>query len=352
MRVLSPILRQIVYPALGKVGFFRLRAGMSVVTYHGVLPEGYRNTDAFLDNTLIRIDAFRAQLALLKRYYNVVSPARFQAWLRGSEALPERAVLITCDDGFLNNLTVMAPILREHGLQCIFFSTSDSLGKAPAMLWYIELYLMIMKARATGGAVDCAGIHVPTPDGDQETRRTQWLRLTRELSRFTAEHRQAFLSELARRWRLDADWKASYLNDPLLAQRFQLLGAEQLRQLADAGMTIGAHTRSHPELSQQPDEEARREVIECRCELQECIGRSIWAMAYPFGNPATVGEREFRLAREAGFECAFMNVPGKFTAENKFSMPRAHVTADMSLGVFEAHVSGFHERLRQRLRGA
>jgi hypothetical protein len=56
------------------------------------------------------------------------------------------------------------------------------------------------------------------------------------------------------------------------------------------------------------------------------------------------------MAEQAGFECAFMNIGGGFGAAlPKFAMPRVHVTSDMGLGEFEAHVSGLHRALRVRL---
>ncbi len=43
---------------------------------------------------------------------------------------------------------------------------------------------------------------------------------------------------------------------------------------------------------------------------------------------------------------------GKISAEiNRFALPRVHVTADMTLAEFEAHISGFYRSLRKRLLG-
>jgi hypothetical protein len=36
---------------------------------------------------------------------------------------------------------------------------------------------------------------------------------------------------------------------------------------------------------------------------------------------------------------------------DRFTVPRVHVTADMNLGEFEAHVAGFYRTLRKRLMG-
>jgi peptidoglycan/xylan/chitin deacetylase (PgdA/CDA1 family) len=350
VRVLSPVLRQLVYPILSRVGYFNSRALANVVTYHGVLPDGYRVNDPFLDDTLITIESFRAQLKMLKQHYNVISPDRFRGWLQGREDLPERAVLLTCDDGLLNNLTVMAGVLKEEGMQCVFFVTGCSLEPAPKMLWYIELYLMLIACRVHTFAREWNGVQIPAIEREPGLRRSQWIQLISDLSAFDAVGREEFLHEMQESWGLSNDWKEQYLNDPLLSQRFQVLSAADVGHLADAGMTIGAHTLSHPELPRQPKELACREISDCRSRLENCTGVAVWGLAYPFGNHGAVAEREFQLAQEAGYECAFMNVSGRFRECNRFALLRVHVTADMSLAVFEAHISGFHDNIQRKVR--
>jgi len=135
-------------------------------------------------------------------------------------------------------------------------------------------------------------------------------------------------------------------------KRWRLLRLSELKQLSEAGMTIGAHTRTHPILSLCTDEEARHEIQEGKGELERALERPIWAFAYPFGNPATMGDREFRFAREAGFSCAFLNVERWAEQESSpLAVPRSHVTSDMTLPEFAAHLSGFHARLQQIMGG-
>jgi peptidoglycan/xylan/chitin deacetylase (PgdA/CDA1 family) len=354
MRLMSPILQRVVYPTLGKVGYFHSRAlaSASVVTYHGVLPQGYQSADPFLDNILVSIALFRSHLGLLKKHYEVISPDRFLRWLREPEDLPARAVLLTCDDGLLNNVATMLPILQEEELQCLFFVTGGSLGDSPEMLWYVELYLMLMEVQGEHRPVDWQGGLIPGIPADPKERRTCWLHLVKTLSRLDAERRLDFLREALGLWGLNRAWKQRYLDDPVLRQRFLLLRAPELKQLVGAGMTIGAHTMSHPVLTEQPAELARAEMTDCRQILQRCSGQPVWAIAYPFGDPASVGNREYQLAEAAGYECAFVNVGGSIgSAFSRFSVPRIHVTAEMSLPVYEAHVSGFHSSLQRRFRG-
>jgi peptidoglycan/xylan/chitin deacetylase (PgdA/CDA1 family) len=117
-------------------------------------------------------------------------------------------------------------------------------------------------------------------------------------------------------------------------------------------MEIGAHTLSHPVLSACSEDLARQEIAESKRELERILGKPVWAFAYPFGNPGTMGDREVRLAREAGFTCAFVNTGGgTVDRSQRFKLSRTHVTAEMKLSEFEAHVSGLHHRLQHAVRG-
>jgi peptidoglycan/xylan/chitin deacetylase (PgdA/CDA1 family) len=130
-----------------------------------------------------------------------------------------------------------------------------------------------------------------------------------------------------------------------------LLTCAELRQLASAGMTIGAHTLSHPMLSQLPVELAYAEITESRTRLESALQQRVWAFAYPFGDPQSVTPQVLAMAQKAGYAAAFMNFGGGLGTDlPAYALPRIHVTAEMSLAEFEAHVSGFYARL-QRLSG-
>ena len=80
------------------------------------------------------------------------------------------------------------------------------------------------------------------------------------------------------------------------------------------------------------------------------LARPVWAFAYPFGDFSAVDAQAMTLAREAGFEAAFLNYGGGFAPRfDHFAIPRVHVTATMGLPEFEAHVAGFHSLLQHRL---
>ncbi len=355
MRVISPLLKHVVYPGLSRSGYLRRSAsgGPVVVTYHGILPPGYQTRDPALDGHLVTAEAFAAQIRLLTSKYNVISPQEFLQWREGELSLPPRAVLLTCDDGLLNALTDMLPLVQELNVPFLFFVTAGSLANQSSMLWYEQLFLWLLDTRKR--------ISLDAPWGSRraqgrERRLVLWRDMIKRLSAFHEDARKQILEDMRTQLGISEDFESEYSQNQATQRRFFMLNLAELRRLADAGMTIGAHTLSHPMLSQMPEDLALQEISESRTGLEAVLGRPVWALAYPFGNSEAVSVREPELAQRAGFRCAFMNVEGrnKNEGENEgkndawFAFPRIHVSSATTPAELEAHVSGFYCSVREK----
>jgi peptidoglycan/xylan/chitin deacetylase (PgdA/CDA1 family) len=116
----------------------------------------------------------------------------------------------------------------------------------------------------------------------------------------------------------DDGWASQYRNAVPLLKKFgfratffiftngigvkHFMTADQLRELADAGMEIGCHSRSHPYLAKITDAAAlRREIFDSRVKLEEVLGRPVTAFAYPFGRYTRQIVEE---VKEAGYHAA------------------------------------------------
>ena len=348
MRIVSPFLKKVFYPALSRAGVFHRTSaqGLAVVTYHGVLPEEYEPIDAVFDGNLIRADVLRLQLRLLKAHYNVIAPEDVLGWREGRSELPPRAVLLTCDDGLLNCLTDMLPVLQQEKVKCLFFVTGSSTEEARTTLWYEELFLQFLRAPAGHFEISSEGVLVKGNLGSREERGDTWWSSVKRLSQLDSGKRKLFLHAARNQFRnAGPDLREG---NSVSCRRFGLLTRAELLQLASAGMTIGAHTLSHPVLSQLPRETAYAEISESRTRLESVLQRPIWAFAYPFGDPQSVNAQVLAMPEQAGFEAAFLNVGGGLGADlPPFALPRVHVTAETSLGELEACVSGFYNRLQR-----
>jgi peptidoglycan/xylan/chitin deacetylase (PgdA/CDA1 family) len=279
----------------------------------------------------------------------VVTPEEVLAWVVKGTALPQRAVLLTCDEGLLNMVTDMVPILRAENLSCLFFVLGASAAQISQMLWHEDLYLALLAAPS--GCFSIEPLEIKIELYERVQRRRMWGILLRKLSQMGQAERERFIEAAYAQFGLSSEIKTEFASEAR-RRRFSLLNINQLRELINQGMSIGSHTVSHPMLSQQSPELAWKEISDSRVALENAVGTKVWALAYPFGDAAAVTSREWQMAEQAGFECAFMNIGGGFGAElSRFALPRVHVTSDMTLAEFEAHVSGLHRALRGRFAG-
>ena len=344
MRLVSPLLQRVVFPVLSRAGYFsRIGApGPAVVTYHGIFPAGYKPNSPSLDGHLVTAAMFRSHMALLKSKYNLISPQEFLNHLQGKQACPRRSVLLTCDDGLLNVLTEMLPIIREMDLQFLLFLTGASASESGSMLWYERLYLWLDQGKGQA-RVQPPGAAAPlvAVAGNSDA---QWRPLIRALSRFSTAQRETLLCEMRTQLGISETWESEYSQNEFLRRRFFVVNAGQARELARAGVTIGSHTMSHPMLSQMPEDVAYVEMTESRKRLESVLGMPVRSLAFPFGDSESAGTREAEMARRAGFQCAFVNAESG--AGEQFAVPRIHVSSRTSVAELDAHVSGFYRSLR------
>jgi len=218
------------------------------------------------------------------------------------------------------------------------------------MLWYEELFLLFLHAPAGHFEISSEGILIQGELRSSEERRAIWWNSVKRLSQLNSGTRGLFLQ--ATRIRFGATEVPEFRDGNLAwCRRFGLLTRRELLELASAGMTIGAHSLSHPMLSQLPPELAHAEISESRARLESVLEKPVWAFAYPFGDPQSVTPQVLAMTEQAGYQAAFLNFGGGLGAAlPPYALPRVHVTARMGLAEFEAHVSGFHARL-QRLAG-
>jgi peptidoglycan/xylan/chitin deacetylase (PgdA/CDA1 family) len=121
----------------------------------------------------------------------------------------------------------------------------------------------------------------------------------------------------------------------------EILSGDELRELAQAGWEIGAHTVSHADLSLLDYERCRSEIERSCREVSRLTGVPVQTFAYPFGRygPAAVA-----AARDSGLR-------GAVTIERdgwrSYELPRTMVGGAESMSVFFLKLTGRYESLQQ-----
>jgi peptidoglycan/xylan/chitin deacetylase (PgdA/CDA1 family) len=110
---------------------------------------------------------------------------------------------------------------------------------------------------------------------------------------------------------------------PLPGRRVPHLDAPALRDLAGAGVEIGAHGATHRDLRSCPDFELEHELAGARARLQDELGVPVRAVSYPFGR---ADARVRAAARAAGYQFGFTMAPGgRATSVDPLAIPRRGV---------------------------
>ena len=99
------------------------------------------------------------------------------------------------------------------------------------------------------------------------------------------------------------------------SEQTKMLSSDQLRQMSDAGMEIGSHTCSHPDLSKLTFQQQTHELYESKNILEEILKKPVNGFAYPFGR---YNEDTLKAVSEAGYEWACSTRSGWF---NKTDSP-------------------------------
>jgi peptidoglycan/xylan/chitin deacetylase (PgdA/CDA1 family) len=104
--------------------------------------------------------------------------------------------------------------------------------------------------------------------------------------------------------------------------RARVVTAEELRALHAAGIEIGAHSVTHPDLSTLTYEEARSELEQSKRDLERELDAPVEVAAYPYGRASADA---VRAARDAGFRAACAAV-GLGSWDSPLHLPRQNMT--------------------------
>ena len=234
-------------------------------------------------------------------------------------AIPDRAVAVTFDDGYLDALRTASPILLEHGVPATFFVNSDRLDQEHERWWDILERVLLTEPDLPvylSLRVGAHDVRVPTASSGE---------------------RAAALEALnGAAWTLDADerrqlaagvlaWSGAAA-PPRVSHR--VMTGDEIRALADRpGHAIGAHTVHHLALTCHDVATKRREIEDDRRALEQRLGRPVDLLSYPYGE---LDAETIAAVRVAGFRAAVTVEAGVVAAgANRLLLPRVEVTRDL-----------------------
>jgi peptidoglycan/xylan/chitin deacetylase (PgdA/CDA1 family) len=280
-RVLNPV-------ALSVKGFGRLvhvtrGPRLSILIFHRVLKAPDPLLPGEPDAAL-----FESQMRWLVSAFRIIPLIEASRRLKDG-TLPANAACITFDDGYADNLTVAAPILARLRVSATFFIATGFLDGG--RMWNDTVIESMRLAR--GRVLDLSALDLGTwPCATDKQRVASIGGLLDRLKYLPQADRQTLVDRIA-------------LQVGLPAHSDLMMTRQQVRELRRYGMSIGAHTRTHPILTTLDADAAREEIAGGRRELEEILNERVKLFAYPNGKPMRDYDRSHvAIVKELGFDAA------------------------------------------------
>lgn len=284
MKTISEFISLLLRPVFGGMG--------SILMFHRVCPPSGKKPVPGASDIEYTPERFEETIDHLSNLsFHFISLEELYSGLK-QENLNGRNVVITFDDGYVDNFTYAYPILKKREIPFTIYVTT-SFPDGNAILWWYLLEDLLNRKGEIHIRVENSESRFNLDDLEQRIQASLTIRKIMKSSTARDFDRN-----------IEGIFVINGLN-PHSPVKSLALSWEQIAQLnVDPMVTIGAHTANHFLLARLSEEEALREISTAREKLSSRLGRSIDHFAYPFGGKAAAGEREFRLVKEIGFKTA------------------------------------------------
>ena len=247
------------------------------------------------------------QLSLLGTAGVFVSADQIRDAIRGCGSLPERALVVTFDDGLREQYETAWPVLQRMGIPAIFFvNTAPIIHTTISSVHKIHMIrasrapeqvaeLLHRKARSLGipidSQIDDAKVLSQYKYDKLETARLKYLL-------------NFILSPADRDRIMEACFQEVFPDSEARISKELYMDVPQVKALA-ASACIGTHSHEHLPLGVLPREIAQDQIELAATYLKQWTGEAPFVLSYPYGSIEACTREAGAIARESGIEFAF-----------------------------------------------
>lgn len=237
------------------------------------------------------VNLFREQIAFMKSNFNIVTMEQVLEAISTKEKLPEKALLLTFDDGYADNYNVAMPILEEYGVQGSFFIPGKTftthqlldVNKIHYVLASANIYNLVEDLKKEMDYYRGQEFQY-APTEELCAKYAVASRFDIKETVFVKQMLQTVLPEKLRNI-ISSKLFAKYVGVTEEQLAYELyMSEEQIRTMKRHGMFIGIHGYDHYWLGNLPVEQMKNDISLALDALDEFVDRKQWVMNYPYGN--------------------------------------------------------------------
>lgn len=275
-------------------------------------------------------DSFCEQITYFKKNYEIITMEDAIAAWNQDVQIPDNALLLTFDDGYIDGYTNVFPILYEQKVQGSFFISSKTfsenilmdvnkihftLASADIQKLVHDIFEQISYYRENGNKYN-----LPQPEmlykeygiaNRLDDKDTVFAKRVLQTA-IPIEVRKAISSFLFEK----------YVGvDEVSFSKELYMSYNQIKVMKDNGMHIGVHGYDHFWLGNQTVEDMHGDVDKALVAMEGLIDKNNWTMCYPYGS---YNEEVIRYISDKGCKLAFSTkvAAADKVIDNKYELPR------------------------------
>lgn len=243
-----------------------------ILFWHGV----DQRVDPDVEQEIIDVGVFKQQIEYLNKHYDIISIEEFDRRYKFRE-FTGREVVLTFDDGYANNLYVVAPILKQWNLPFTVFISSEHIETG--LLFPTSVNRIISKGSSL------KRLFLPSRDlefplNTAVDKRQTCDAISQLLKTLTVDEVKNITKDLVNNVS-ESEWDA-------LKYRYKSVRPmtwNEVRDLSDIGATIGSHCKWHICChNHQPETEIKSQLQESKLQIESHLQKECRFFAYPNGD--------------------------------------------------------------------
>ena len=274
MKFTKKITRKLVYPAILNLGLEKAfpyfsKHSIFNILYHGVATS---NDDLYYPRH-INMDIFEKHLKYISKNYEVLSiPDAFQMY-RNQIKPKRKAITISFDDGYKNNLDIALPLLEKYNIKATFFVSGLCVDHSRIPVLWPDIVACLnhfYKDKV---------ISIGSLEFKNMVELSSKLDLRNYLKKLGASERDLVLNKLY------TDYKLSEKLKEIPLEFWELLSVKDIQKLASSKLVdIGSHGYAHYNLGNINIADALTDMVQSKSQLEASVNKEVNMIAYPDGS--------------------------------------------------------------------
>lgn len=276
-------------------------------------------TNNAFDDSKVFNETFRWQLEQLSNRWHVLSFGDYLKLIKNEQKVPKYTVVLTIDDGYLDFFTFAYPLLKEFKMRATLFVTVRFIS-GRYWLWHDILKYILIRSKKSFIELTFNKQIIKINLSDDKNIKEKWNKISNFCITLEDNIKWQFIEYLIKETGV-----ALPINPPY---PYNAVNFDQLEEMSKNGVEIGAHTMTHPILSQVKDKDLSYEIRYSKKVLEEKLKINIISFCYPNGMPQDISEKAVLEVKRTNYLGSCVTSPYIKRQIDPYKIPRLGINGD------------------------